>query len=65
MEFFILMISTPLFLLLLALFAVFVLARYPLEPAKRSSTGEEAPVVQGSSPAENPPGANQGPTAIA
>ena len=45
MEFFILMISVPLFLIIVFLFAVFVLANYPnreREPAKGSPSGEKS-----------------------
>jgi hypothetical protein len=45
MEFFILIISTPVFLILVFLFAVFVLANYPnreREPAKDSPSEEKS-----------------------
>ncbi len=54
MEFFIVMMSVPLFLIVLLLFALFVLPHYPRR--------EQA---QGAPPAEKTPGADKGPANIA
>ncbi len=66
MEFFIVMISVPLFLLILLVFALVVLPRYPRrEPAQGASPAESAPGAHGAPPAEKPSGADKGPTTMA
>ncbi len=58
MELFILIISVPLFLIVVLLISVFVLANYSgNEPAKSAPPAESAPGAQSSSPAESAPGA--------
>ncbi len=57
MELFILIISVPLFLIVVLLISVFVLANYSgNEPAKSAPPAESAPGAQSSSPAESAPG---------
>ena len=58
MELFILIISVPLFLLVVLVISVFVLANYSgNEPAKSAPPAESAPGAQSSAPAESAPGA--------
>ena len=65
MELFILIISVPLFLLVVLLISVFVLANYSgNEPAKSAPPAESAPGAQSSSPAEQRPGADSALTTI-
>ena len=66
MEFFILIISVPLFLIVVLLISVFVLANYSgNEPAHSAPPAESAPGgAQSSSPAEQRPGADSALTTI-
>jgi hypothetical protein len=45
MEFFILMISVPLFLIIVLLLAVFVLAKYPSHEQAKGVPAEESPTI--------------------
>ena len=65
MEFFLVMISVPLFLLILLAFALFVLPRYPRrEPAHSAPPAVSAPGGPGSPQAGTPSSADTGPSNI-
>ena len=65
MELFILIISVPLFLIVVLLISVFVLANYSgNEPAHSTPPAESSPGAQSSSPAEQRPGADSALTTI-
>jgi hypothetical protein len=62
MEFFLVMISVPLFLIILLVFALFVLPRYPRRaPAHATPPAVNTPGAQGSPPVGNAPGTNSDP----
>ena len=65
MEFFLVMISVPLFLVILLVFALFVLPRYPSRaPTHTTPPAVNTPGAQGSPPAGGAPGTNSDPTNI-
>ncbi len=65
MEFFILIISVPLFLIVVLLISVFVLANYSgNEPAYSAAPAESAPGAQSSAPAETTPDTDRSLTTI-
>lgn len=65
MEFFLVMISVPLFLIILLVFALFVLPRYPRRtPAHATLPAVNIPGAQGSPPVGNAPGTNSDPMNI-